>query len=222
MDAPIAVEKLISSWKQDGCPSQRGIAWPRQRWISQLPEHTDVFNSLPERLNREAVRAACIDACSSSERAISAFVAVMAWGYGRVGYGPWRIRIALELDAAADRLLAVARCLSMEGPLAAYGGFSSSSRLPRIGPAFGTKFLHFCPQAPAKQPAVIFDRLVARWMKENVGVSLNPVPWAPRTYERYLDHLESWASALSVSPIDIEERIFVAEATRAGGQWTVG
>jgi len=56
--------------------------------------------ALPDQLSRPIVRRACTGAASGPAEAERAFLAVMAWGYGRVGYGPFRVQ--RMLDAAPD------------------------------------------------------------------------------------------------------------------------
>jgi hypothetical protein len=75
--------------------------------------------------------------------------------------------------------------LSEGGPVKAYAflGDNGVPRLARLGPAFGTKFLYFCSPASGR-PALILDRLVAAWLRENADLSLNEArlvssQWAP-------------------------------------------
>jgi hypothetical protein len=89
-------------------------------------------------------RRACSGAAADPADAERAFLAVMAWGYGRVGYGPFRVQ--RMLDAAPDAgvwLQTAAGELSEGDPAAAYRvlGDHGMSRLPGLGPGFGTKFL---------------------------------------------------------------------------------
>jgi hypothetical protein len=113
----------------------------------------------------------------------------MAWGYGRVGYGPFRVRRLLDASPNAGALLQAAARKAAEGrPVRAYAclGDHGTARLPRLGPAFGTKFLYFCSSA-ATRPALILDRLVARWLRENTDLALNEIRWSVATYTHYLE-----------------------------------
>ena len=93
-------------------------------------------------------------------------------------------------------------------------------RLTGLGPAFGTKFMYFCPQMSSCPPAIILDKLVANWLNSNVGTAINPVPWRPAAYARYVQLLVGWGSKLGVAADDIEECIFVASAAARPGQWS--
>jgi hypothetical protein len=77
--------------------------------MDQFPAHVPVLAALPDRLSRELVRQACRDAAGTPAAALDAFIAVMAWGYGRVGYGPYRVRRVLaSVTDPGERLRAAA------------------------------------------------------------------------------------------------------------------
>jgi hypothetical protein len=213
-EVPHAVVKVL-----DGRPRQQPIGWPRARWLARFPECDAVLAALPDQLDRPTVRAACRDAASSPVAAWQAFVVVMAWGHGTVGYGPWRTaRILRDTSDAPERLASVAQQLAERGAVDAYGLLAGDCRLRWLGPAFGTKYLYFCPQ-PAEPQALILDRLVARWLTQHVGISLQAGPWSPSTYRRYLELLGSWAAALGVAADEVEQAIFQAQADQQRNQW---
>ena len=142
---------------------------------------------MPDCLTRTVVRGACRGAADSPAEAVRAFLIVMAWGYGRVGYGPFRVRRLFDMTPTADaQFRAAASELAAGGPVAAYAllGDKGVPRLPRLGPAFDTKFLYFCSPAGSR-PALILDRLVAGWLRENADLSLSEARWSVRTYQRY-------------------------------------
>jgi hypothetical protein len=209
----------MARWQADGQPKQPGIGWPRARWVARFPEREALLTSLPDRLDRVTVRARCSSAATSPEAAWQAFLVVMVWGFGTVGYGPWRTAQVLAATVEAqERLASVAQQLAAQGALDAYRLLAGGCRLRGLGPAFGTKYLYFCPQGPGP-PALIFDRLVAKWLTRTVQISLNPGSWSAGTYRRYLDILGAWAAALDVAPDEIEQRIFQAQADQARSQW---
>jgi hypothetical protein len=216
-DVPSAVARVVGEWQAGGSPGQQGIRWPRARWLAAFPESGDALAALPDWLDRGTVRAACSGAAGSSAAAWQAFVVVMAWGYGTVGYGAWRTARILQGDAhAPDRLASIAQQLAERGALDAYGLLGGACRLRGLGPAFGTKYLYFCPQRAAGPRALILDRLVARWLARNVSVSFNPGFWSSKTYGRYLDLVGSWADALGVASDEVEWCIFRAESEKRG------
>jgi hypothetical protein len=82
----------------------------------------------------------------------------------------------------------------------------------------GTKFLYFCSPAASK-PALIFDRLVAAWLRENADLSLNEARWSVRTYRRYLQTMFGWAGELDVAADVLEACIFSEQAGLVSSQW---
>ena len=87
---PEALEESFRHWDDAGRPPQSGIAWPLGSWETTFPEHVAFLASLPNPLDRGGVKLACASASASSKGAIQGFIAAMIWGYGRVGYGPFR------------------------------------------------------------------------------------------------------------------------------------
>jgi hypothetical protein len=221
---PSAVGRLVAEWRAAGSPSQGGIEWPRQRWMAQFPGQVPVLAVLPDRLSRPLVRQACWDAAGTPAAALDAFIAVMAWGYGRVGYGPFRVRRVLaSVPDPGERLQAAAGELARGGPAAAYAllGDRGVPRLPGLGPAFGTKFLYFC-SPPGGRAALILDRLVAAWLRGNTGLRLNEARWSASAYQRYLEAMSGWAAETAVTADELEACIFQAQARGTGSQWAAG
>jgi 8-oxoguanine DNA glycosylase-like protein len=218
---PSSVRRLVCEWRAAGSPEQDGIKWPRRRWAVRFPSHAEVFAMLPDRLSRPVVRRACLGAAASPAAAERAFLTVMAWGYGRVGYGPYRVQRVLDATGdAGARLQIAASELASGGTVRAYAllGDTGVPRLPRLGPAFGTKFLYFCSPAGG-HPALILDGLVATWLRGSTDLQLNGARWSTRTYERYVAAMLAWADELAVAAYGLETCIFSAQAEVAGGQW---
>ncbi len=142
-----------------------------------------------------------------------ALLVTMAWGYGRLGYGPFRVqRILATTPDAGERLQRAACELLDRGPVPAYRrlGDHGRSELPFLGPAFGTKFLYFC--LPPGRGALILDQVVANWLRAQAGLSLNQVRWSSQTYARYLGTMAGWADQLSVTADELETCIFNDQA----------
>jgi hypothetical protein len=144
----------------------------------------------------------------------------MAWGYGNVGYGAWRVAQAFKDQHAGRKLLNVVIALNTDGPQAAYRLMAGSSRLQRIGPAFGTKFLYFADSGDHARRALILDALVAEWLRRNTTFRVHPVPWAPARYDEYLDKMHDWAQTLRVDPDAVELAIFQEMSARGANQWS--
>jgi hypothetical protein len=217
---PGPMREVVDEWRAAGSPSQQGIEWPRDRWIVAFPPDAATFTTLPDRLDRIAVRHACVHAADSPADAERSFLAVMAWGYGRVGYGPFRVRRVLHaVSDAGPRLQAAASAAAQGHPVEAYSclGDHGTARLPHLGPAFGTKFLYFCSSAE-RRPALILDRLVARWLpRTSASSSTNsggPSPPTGATSRRCSDGLTNWPSAPTSSrPASFPHRLASAIAS---------
>jgi hypothetical protein len=219
---PHPLRRVVNDWRAAGSHSQDGIVWPRQRWTDRFPSHAAMFALLPDRLSRPVVRRACLGAADSPAAAENAFLAVMAWGYGNVGYGPFRVRRLIDASPGAGAQLQAAASKVADGtPVKAYEllGDTGASRLVGLGPAFGTKFLYFCSPT-GRPPALILDRLVAAWLRGNTDLSLNETRWSVWTYERYLETMFAWADELGVAADELEACIFSAQAVLVGSQWT--
>jgi len=218
---PHDVRRVVGAWRRAGSPVQDDIAWTRQRWIDQFPQFAPALTMLPDRLDRSVARGACRRAAASAVEAEQAFLAVMAWGYGRVGYGPYRVRRLFDATPdAGTQLQTAAGVLAEQGPVAAYArlGDHGVARLAGLGPAFGTKFLYFCSRL-GNPPALILDRLVAQWLRDHTDLLLNEVRWSAATYARYLGSMYAWAAKLGVAADELEACVFSEQAGLAGSQW---
>ena len=219
---PRPLTELVRNWRLDGSPSQPGMTWPRQRWIEAFPMQSGRLQTMPDLLDRAALRQLCDGASVDADAAEAAFIAVMAWGYGAVGYGPFRTRNVLATTLrASDRLAAVARAIREDGAISAYEHLANAGdcRLRGLGPAFGTKYLSFC-QPPGMNPsALILDALVSTWLRREAELGLDSVAWSVGTYRRYLNLMHEWASLLDCRPEELEYCIFRAMSTERGTQW---
>jgi hypothetical protein len=219
---PDAVAALVAAWRSTGNAGQAGISWPRRPWSQAFPAFERTFVSLPELLDRETVRQACLGAADSPTSATSAFLVVMAWGFGSVGYGRYRTQgILANTPDAGGRLHAVARTLAKEGADGAYRRLArpADCQLRGLGPAFGTKFLYFCQPPGQTVTALILDQLVSIWLARNTGVVLDSVTWSPPTYRRYLSYMHAWAAATGCLPDELELCMFREIASERGTQW---
>jgi hypothetical protein len=106
----------------------------------------------------------------------------------------------------------VARIVATKGGLEGYRALANDDRIAELGPAFGTKYLTFCPQAPDQRQALVLDRLVSSWLTVHTYLSVTARRWSTPAYDRYLTELHAWASELGVDPLELELRILSAAA----------
>ena len=72
----------------------------------------------------------------------------MLWGYGTVGYGPWRTQRMFATPDSGDMLQRAFGLIAENRIEEAYSGF----RLDRCGPSFFTKFFYFAGFEPWVAP----------------------------------------------------------------------
>jgi hypothetical protein len=195
--------------------------WDRDRWLTWLPEHHNVFRALPRALDRAALRHACADAAIDEASATQALVTVTIWGYVNANYGPSRTAAMLRTPHAGHRLLVAAQTLKTQGALAAYARLSDEggSHLDGLGPAFATKFMYFCQPVDQAPIALILDRLVSKWLAQNVGIWLPSGGRSRAVYAEYVRLIHAWASELGCAADDVECCIFRDSAAAEGNTW---
>lgn len=169
------------------------------------------------RIDRDSVRALCAPkALSNSSGHIDdtavakAFLASMIWGYGLVGYGPFRTERILTRDSTVRdvgtiaQLVEIAGIAQSEGGVAAFDHVATQRRsgtpyLKYLGPAFGTKFLYFLTKASNVPTTPVFDSVVHGWLQKHVpeAGSFSLLWWDTSSYKRYVDLLHSWVAEIS-------------------------
>lgn len=215
------LQVLVARWRAAGSPPQPGVPWRRPSWIRTFPRHKSTFEQLPDLLDRKAARGVALDAAVDVRSAEAAFLVSRAWGEGMNGYGATRALDIFDLNPeVSGALLSVARVLRDTGAEAAYEALSNTaeSRLKKLGPAFGTKFLYFSQPVGQLPRALIHDAQIAKWFRTRAGTSLASEEWSPPTYREYLRTMHNWAAGLRCEPDDLEMCIFRSMAP-AGSQW---
>jgi len=206
---------------QYGQHPQPGIGWSMASW-EKLENEADrnFVRGLRNPIQREHVRNYGLEASKSLIAARRAFLATMVWGFGNVGYGRWRTERMMATANFENKIFKVAELLGAKRTLDAYQSLALKNRIVGLGPAFGTKYLYFARGRDAEQsPPLILDRLVAQWLRENISLDLNPVPWSQGTYKTYLEEIHRWANELNVTAEKLECCIFQAQANQLGNQW---
>ena len=142
--APETLRQVLARWEARGRPTQPAIGWSLRSWQAALPRHAEYLASLPNPLDRSGVTAEAAEAADSPHGALRAFLAAMVWGYGRVGYGPFRTaRVLADNPQATDILMRIADRTRRDGGPAAFEQLTRN-RLAGLGVAFATKYLCFC------------------------------------------------------------------------------
>jgi hypothetical protein len=159
--APITIN--VGRWRE---------ALPPDAWPPDFPMTGDVW--------RRDVFAVADAYRAGTASARQLLTAVLAWGYGPIGYGPWRANKSLDGDPDGKRLAyaleeTVVAAPDEEALWTAYRRFRDPrhARLPWLGPGFFTKILYFVGYrrgVGGVQP-LILDRLVAGRLPSEAGVS---------------------------------------------------
>ena len=236
MAIPYRLRELVNSAQQTEDLVQAAMAWKPASWnrhfdrapenllsvdyqalITDLAPSTDGAQSkrIP-RIDRGTVRALCApDTLRTSggdiddTAVVKAFLASMIWGYGLVGYGPYRTERILTRDSAMsdkqaiEQLVEIAGIAQSEGGVAAFDHVATQRRrrtpyLKFLGPAFGTKFLYFLTKATSVPTTPVLDSVVHGWLQQHapeVG-NFSLSWWDTASYERYVELLHSWAAEL--------------------------
>lgn len=237
MTIPYRLRELVNSAQQTEDLVQTAMAWKPASWnrrFDRAPEDllsvdyqaliADLAPSMDgaqskrsPRIDRGTVRALCApDTLRTSggdiddTAVVKAFLASMIWGYGLVGYGPYRTERILTRDStvsdkqAIEQLVEIAGIAQSEGGVAAFDHVAKERRggtayLKFLGPAFGTKFLYFLTKASNVPTTPVFDSVVHGWLQEHAPEtgSFSLLWWDTSSYKRYVDLLHSWVAELS-------------------------
>ncbi|MEV4120603.1 hypothetical protein [Micromonospora sp. NPDC049645] len=138
--------------------------------------------------------------------------AVLAWGYGPIGYGPWRAARSLDADPDGKRLAYALEEMSAPAPdeetlRSAYRRFRDPDhcRLPWLGPGLFTKVLYFVGYrrgAGGIQPLNL-DRVVAGRLPAEAGVRRQN-GWSSEEWLAYLRWAAEQAQAKGIEADAVE------------------
>jgi hypothetical protein len=209
LDLNKSLVKLVENWKAIGSPQQEGFNWTssKNNWIKAFPSESKFISALPDEIDRDAVR----KICNSEKYSIrEKFLAVMIWGYGDRGYGPYRVTQMLSQGHAEGVLTEVFEICHKGDPKSAYD-FLRKNRIRILGPSYSSKFITFC--TPRNVGAPIYDSYIALWVdafaeEDFAGVPTTSEVWNSKTYARYWDWVKEHSEALNCFPDEIELVLF--------------
>ena len=211
MDVNTDLTKLVNDWKARGSENQRSFDWSvsQDNWMASFPAESQFISKLKSPIDREEVTRVM---AATKNSILEKFLAVMIWGYGNRGYGPYRVAQMLGQDNSENVITEVYKLCQQGKPLDAYG-YLSKNRLKQLGPSYGSKVLSFF--TPRRIGAPIYDSLIARWLMQYAavdfeGVSTKSVGWSLKTYSRYHEWINEHAAGLGCYPDEIEHVLFEA------------
>ena len=153
------------------------------------------------------------------------FLGAMLWGYGTVGYGPYRTAQMLKPTNVARILRSILDCIRNGAIRRAYEQFD----LPMCGSAFFTKYFYFAGLGcDLTVPPLILDSLVMnqleQWLRldvtrfarfsRNKKGEISVVGRDATRYDHYLQVMNRWARDLRCRPDSIE--LFLFKQARSG------
>jgi hypothetical protein len=133
----------------------------QESWVRRFPRFRRTFSELRQSdssnsngvvgLSRSTVRS------FASGPADELLVVSMVWGFGMVGYGPWRTYRMLAHKDSGTRLEAIARAARDSGGSGFLALWSRATALPLLKTAMGTKFLYFAAFRDGRTSPLILD-----------------------------------------------------------------
>src|SRR5699024_8107898 len=109
MTTPGALIATYKRWQDAGRPTQVPSRWNRKSWTNQLVQYEGFFNELKiDRIDRKQAVQLSPHKVTNEQEAVQVFLLAMLWGYGLVGYGPFRTRRIIDRPEAVAELLEVA------------------------------------------------------------------------------------------------------------------
>lgn len=202
------LEALIDAWRMQGSPEQESFPWARSRyaWQALGDDFGIKIDYIPDLIDRQFLWS--LNATQVPVEKI--FLAVMIWGYGDIGYGPFRVRQMFESPNFVDAISTARDLCSNHQILDAYACLKES-KIRQLGPSFGTKalaFFHDRNDGPA-----ILDSVVAKWCNKYARDYLGEVPinaevWSLKTYSRYMAWITKMSTSHSLPASSIEQLIF--------------
>lgn len=188
-------------------------AWAR--FFLRDRDLSDLLTRFPGTLSRGDLRILSTEAAADDGQIRRLFLAAMIWGFGSVGYGPYRTSQMLAIPAARQLLKTTAEHLAGGRLLEAY----TTLRLPCCGPAFITKFFYAVGlgRTITPQPLILDSRVAASLQRiiddEELPLSYytkgaGTVVWYAQGYLRYVEALHAWSMELSCRADAIELFLF--------------
>ncbi|WP_433537213.1 hypothetical protein ACQPZK_05290 [Micromonospora sp. CA-249363] len=201
MQRPLPGEQAPTTVK----PDRWRAGLPPDAWPDTLPVSGEVW--------RRDVFAVADAYRAGSATARQLLTAVLVWGYGPIGYGPWRTARSLGADPDGKRLAYALEEVSAPAPdpealRTAYRRFRDPARLPWLGPGLFTKVLYFVGYrrgVGGVQP-LILDRVVASRLPAEAGVTRRN-GWSSDEWLAYLRWAAEQAQARGIEPDAVEMAI---------------
>ena len=178
------VQRLLDAYvSRQGNYLEQGPLWSSRRWRDVVAREA----GFPRRLTRDYIFSR-VSTLNNFVDAEQVFVASMVWGYGNVGYGPYRVRqmVGSAELRLGEWVLEVAEA-AKAGDHCAYEHIMSH-RLSHLGPSFSSKLAYFL--TPGERSPIL-DSVVAAWVERHEGGGLfNADRWSVTQMCHYQEYVQ--------------------------------
>lgn len=201
--------RLHNVWVENGSTPQKALDWSRSRdnWERDLKSFAQFISKLPNEIDRDFLR----NLVKSNEySSTQAFLTVMIWGYGDLGYGSYRVKKMFSTSDLDGKIEKVFNYCQNRQPLDAYR-YLLQNRVSQLGPAFGTKLISFF--SPRDVVAPIYDSFIRKWMDIHAkdvfeNSSSSSEIWSLKIYSKYCEWMAFHSSLLNCYADNLEWVIF--------------
>lgn len=204
-------------------PDGQTVEYDLAAWLQKFrtdPDFMHVCRLFPGAITRSNVidmgRQARENLCGENLRRY--FFAVMMWGFGTVGYGPYRMRQMVDSPEFDGRMRSAIEQVTAGDLERAFAEF----RLPCCGEVYATKYLYFIGRVWDVYPLPVvldsrvirsFDRIdrprLERYAKlHRKNGKVFHFIFSEGGYARYVDDLNCWARKLDCRADQIEYYLF--------------
>jgi len=186
-------------------PTGQAIEYPAETWRRHLNPEEDleylVVKCPSPIARRDIFELSAVAKASLSLHAVRRlFIGTTLFGYGTVGYGPWRTKQMLT-TYLANSILQRSFGLVLERRLV--DAYQVLSQLRYCKSSFVTKFLYFAGFGVGmKDYPLILDQNVEKALRTSIGMEISHQD--PKGYLRYVDAMHSWARELDCEAHNIE------------------
>jgi hypothetical protein len=197
-------------------PDEQTIPYYVERWAARLGDSSGfavVASQFPLSVSRADLRSLGRFAIKDEQLLTQLFIATMIFGFGTIGYGPYRTSVMLaDLARQPDALRTVCRLLVAEELARAHAAFD----IQRCRTPFLSKFMYAVGLGAGLTPMpLILDNRVYRALDvlhERAEIDqwryYTRVAWTSEGYAEYVRDVNRWAAALDCTPDQVEMYLF--------------
>jgi predicted house-cleaning noncanonical NTP pyrophosphatase (MazG superfamily) len=188
------VPEPIYRWRVGDVEAHR-VRWIPDQWESTFKGHEAAHADLRAHSEAEGGIARSFIHDHTGSDPVDLFLMVMAWGYGRTGYGPSRTRAILDQAGAKKKIGLIVSETRTHGAAAGWDALVDTHHIKGFGMSFGTKLLYFAGYGSEHFPRpLILDELVRASLQKVARGTVPPKGnVSTADYVGYLELAEKWA-----------------------------